>query len=319
MQVIRRVWGDEMRKLNIRRKTGAVLAALLLAISTIYIIEEAVGMTERPAFTAMSLPEASGTAVKSASNATVDYSNARDGYVMVKFDGNPSDKIKVRVKGPDNVDYTYDLAPNGEYNVFPLTSGKGSYTVTVFKNIKGTSYSTELKVNLTANITDEFAPFLRPNQYVDYSKDSACVLKAAELAAGASEELDVVKKVYNFVIKNFTYDKAKAMNLRSDYICDLDYIFEARTGICLDYAALMTAMLRSQGIPTKMVFGYSGSVYHAWINVYSEKDGWISNAIYFDGNSWKLMDPTFASTQKESDSIMNYIGDGANYTSKYTY
>ena len=93
----------------------------------------------------------------------------------------------------------------------------------------------------------------------------------------------------------------------------------AKTGICFDYAALMAAMLRSQGVPVKLVVGYTGNVYHAWLNVWSEKDGWVDNLIYFDGKVWKLMDPTFASSGKQSASIMQYIGDGANYTAKYLY
>ena len=90
-------------------------------------------------------------------------------------------------------------------------------------------------------------------------------------------------------------------------------------GICFDYAALMTGMLRSQSVPCKLVVGYAGDVYHAWISVYSEKDGWIDNAIWFDGSTWKRMDPTFASSNNRSDRIMEYIGDGENYTVKYLY
>ncbi len=61
----------------------------------------------------------------------------------------------------------------------------------------------------------------------------------------------------------------------------------------------------------------AGSVYHAWINVYSEEEGWIDAAIYFDGQEWKLMDPTFASSNNSSQAIMKYIGNGANYQAKY--
>ena len=78
-------------------------------------------------------------------------------------------------------------------------------------------------------------------------------------------------------------------------------------------------MLRSQGIPTKLVVGYAGKAYHAWISVYSEETGWINNVIYFDGKDWKLMDPTFASTANQSAAVMKYIGDGTNYTTKFLY
>ena len=41
--------------------------------------------------------------------------------------------------------------------------------------------------------------------------------------------------------------------------------------------------------------------------------------IYFDGESWTLMDPTFVSTGKASQSIMKYVTDDTNYTQKYAY
>ena len=94
-----------------------------------------------------------------------------------------------------------------------------------------------------------------------------------------------------------------------------DAVMQRKKGICFDYAALMTAMLRSQGIPTKLVFGYTG----AWILVYSTQAGWVDTASSFSKNAQKLMDPTFASTGRSSKSILAYIGNSANYTAKYYY
>ena len=82
---------------------------------------------------------------------------------------------------------------------------------------------------------------------------------------------------------------------------------------------MMAGMLRSQGIPCKLIVGYAGSAYHSWLNVYTEESGWINSAVFFDGTTWKLMDPTFASSGNQSSDIMKYIGDGSNYTSKYIY
>ena len=41
----------------------------------------------------------------------------------------------------------------------------------------------------------------------------------------------------------------------------------------------MSAMLRSQRIPTKLDVGYSGDVYHAWISCYVTEVGWVDNII----------------------------------------
>lgn len=104
--------------------------------------------------------------------------------------------------------------------------------------------------------------------------------------------------VYDFVIQNITYDKQLAATVQSGYLPVLDSVLEKKTGICFDYAALMTGMLRSQGVPCKLVVGYAGTAYHAWISVWSEKDGWIDGVVYFDGTSWQRMDPTFAANGK---------------------
>ena len=80
----------------------------------------------------------------------------------------------------------------------------------------------------------------------------------------------------------------------------------------------MSAMLRSQGIPTKLEVGYSGEAYHAWISTYIKESGWVDNIIQFDGNSWTLMDPTLAAGNS-ADSVKKYIGDGSNYIVKYSY
>jgi hypothetical protein len=47
--------------------------------------------------------------------------------------------------------------------------------------------------------------------------------------------------------------------------------------------------------------------------------GWVNGIIYFDGKSWKLMDPTFASSGNSSSSIMQFIGNGSNYQVRYKY
>lgn len=197
--------------------------------------------------------------------------------------------------------------------------GNGIYQVVVYENISGSKYATVLSQSISVSLKDEFAPFLRPNQYVDYEHADKTVAKAKELTAGKTEALDKVAAVYDFVIQNITYDKQLAATVQSGYLPVLDSVLEKKTGICFDYAALMTGMLRSQGAPCKLVVGYAGTAYHAWISVWSEKDGWIDGVVYFDGTSWQRMDPTFAAKGKQSSEIMRYIGDGSNYTVKYLY
>ena len=280
--------------------------------------DEVVALAATPAVSSMLVPVASGTLVAQNNQAQIDYSNTADGYVMVRYTASTTKRLKVQVKGPTTT-YTYNITPGDAWTTFPLSDGNGTYQVVVYENISGSKYATVLSQSISVSLKDEFAPFLRPNQYVDYEHADKTVAKAKELTAGKTEALDKVAAVYDFVIQNITYDKQLAATVQSGYLPVLDSVLEKKTGICFDYAALMTGMLRSQGVPCKLVVGYAGTAYHAWISVWSEKDGWIDGVVYFDGTSWQRMDPTFPANGKQSREIMRFIGDGSNYTLKYLY
>ena len=263
-------------------------------------------------------PVASGVLVAQNDSVTIDYSNTQDGYIMVRFNKpNTTSKLKTQIIG-ETTTYTYNLYP-GEWTVFPLSDGNGYYQFKVFQNVTGSQYALLLADGCEVVLADEFAPFLRPNQYVDYSASSAVVEKAAEITAGMDNPIEIVAEIYNFVVNTLTYDEERAATVQSGYIPVLDSVLAEEKGICFDYAALMTGMLRSKGIPCKMVFGYAGSVYHAWINVWTEDTGWVDGVIYFDGMTWQYLDPTFAASANQDPSIMEYIGNGSNYTEKYMY
>ena len=268
---------------------------------------------------AAGMPVASGTAVYSNAKVKIDASNVKDGYIMAAYTAQTQKRLKVRVTGPDKIVYTYDLNNEGCYEVFPMSGGQGKYTVAVYENTTGNKYAVAYSTTITAMLTDNFAPFLCPNQYVNYTENSVAVKQAAALTVGKKTELEKITAVYKYVVTTLTYDKEKAKTVKSGYLPNVDNVLAAKKGICFDYAALMTAMLRSQGIPTKLVIGYTGDVYHAWINTYIPEQGWVEGVIFFDGISWKLMDPTFASSAKQSKQIMEYIGTGSNYSARYVY
>lgn len=280
---------------------------------------EIVPLTEKPAMFELLLPAAAGTDVLGNEKAAIDVSNKEDGYIMVRFLEETTKDLRVILTGASGTSYTYVLNSDGDYEVYPLSDGNGGYGITVYEGIGGGKYSIAFSDSFDVELADEFAPFLRPNQYVNYDADSETLKKAAELTADANTVLEKIAAIYDYVINNITYDKELAASVQSGYLPDIDAVLETGKGICFDYAAVMTAMLRSQGIPTKLVVGYTGDAYHSWINAYSEETGWVDSVVYFDGTSWMLMDPTYASTGGQTDEVLEYIGNGENYTAKYLY
>lgn len=268
------------------------------------------------------VPSADGKDLLSCSVATVDISNVSKGYIMVKYTGS-CQKVKLQITCPsptgsgDAVKYTYNLTIGADYEAFPLTTS-GDYTIGIYENVKKQSYKAVLSESKKFTIKDEFGPYLYPNQYIWFDDTYKAVIKAEDLAYSASDDLDVVENIYDYIITNTTYDHALAETVASGYLPNVDTTLSTKKGICLDYSALMCAMLRSQGIPTRLEVGYAGDAYHAWISTYLEEIGWVSGIIYFNGTSWSLMDPTFASSTNP-ERLKEYIGDGDNYTVKYVY
>lgn len=262
------------------------------------------------------VPTADGLAEIHNDIASIDYSHASEGYIMARYTGS-SPKVKLQIKGEGAITYTYNLVSD-DYEAFPLSAGITKYDILILENISGSSYLTCLAESINVTLDNEFGPYLYPNQYCRFSIDSDTVKKAEELANSANADLDVVANVYNYIIKHIVYDYEKAETVPSGYTTDVDEILKSGTGICLDYAAVMAAMLRSQRIPTRLEVGYVGDAYHAWISTYITDIGWVNGIVKFDGKDWELMDPTFAANSGEAE-LREFIGDGSNYIVKYIY
>ena len=289
------------------------LAITLLCIGTIGLLPlPAVGLVKTVA-------QRTNVTVYSNDKASVDASNLSEGYVIVRYTGGRDIRIKAQITKRDGTTYTYDINAKGDPEVLPLTEGDGRYTISVFENISGTRYSQAYSTSVEMRLRDQLLPFLYPNQYVNYKERSPVADKAKELVEGETEQLTMVANIYHYVTKNLTYDRELARRVQPGYLPDVDAVLERKKGICFDYAALMSSMLRLNGVPCKLVIGYAGQVYHAWINVYIEEVGWIDQAIFFDGEKWSLMDPTFVSTSNSPNAVRQFVGEGNNYSEKYVY
>ena len=240
-----------------RRRAGAIFASAVAVLLMVLAVAASVAI----------YPEATGAKVYESGDAVVDASNIDQGYVMVKMSS--SKKIKVRITGANQ--YTYDLKGDGEYDVYPLQDGNREYSLVIYQQVKGNSYSQVLSRTLRPEMSDENAPFLCPNRYTWYTPDSAVVQLGKQLCEGLSSDQEKVNAVYQYVTSNIIYDYMAAMMViagqQTGYVPDLDEVLETKMGICFDYSALMGALLRSQGIPTQLVMGYADAMYHAWNNV----------------------------------------------------
>ena len=223
------------------------------------------------------MPEASGVTVYEKKGTTVDASHSDQGYVMIKQEGLDK-KLKVRLtRGKYSL--TYDLNSNGTYEVYPLQLGEGKYKVQVFSQVSGNRYGTVSSLSFTVALESEFAPYLCPSQYVNYTADCRTVQRANEICAGLTDDRAKYEALSQYVVSRMSYDYDLARTVQSGYLPAVDNTLMLNTGICFDFSSLMAAMLRSQGIPTQLVIGYADKQYHAW------------NETYIDG-AWQRFDVT---------------------------
>ncbi len=274
------------------------------------------GGTNFKAYQAPEFADSAFHADKAEGTGTVklDLSALSQGYVAVSAESDKRLKFQV-LKG--DTKYNYNMASDGTPSIFPLQGGDGTYTFKVMENVTEGKYAPIYTAEENVVLADEFQPFLRPSDYVNYSKDSDCVKKAAELAAKAEDALGVVSAVYAYITENVDYDYQKAATVQTGYLPDVDETLATGKGICFDYASLTAAMLRSQGIPTKMVFGdvSPDDVYHAWNMFYTEETGWVTVKFQVSADSWNRLDLTFSAGGADT----SFVGDGTNYTDMSYY
>lgn len=192
---------------------------------------------------------------------SVDLRDSRNGSLRASCIGKTSHRLKLRLSR-DGV-MTFDLKNDGTEEIFPLQMGDGDYSVTLYENVAGKKYAARGSVRFRVKLARPDAAQLVPNQYVNYTEESESVRKAAELCEGKTEA-EAYREICAYVRKNFAYDYIKAIRRDAGMLPDPEGAFRKRMGTCQDLAALTVAMLRSRGIPAKLVIGYADRQYHAW-------------------------------------------------------
>lgn len=253
-------------------------------------------------------------AAETSGGASIDVSQVADGFVGASATSQSGLKFQI---SSGQYGANYDLPNDGTPIVCPLTFGDGAYTFRIMQNTSGNNYVELFSTQADVTLASEFAPFLRPSVFCDFNESSACVAKAKELVSSADTQAAAVASICEWVVENISYDNDKAASLKaaSGYVPNPDETLASASGICFDYASLGAAMLRSQGIPTKIVTGYvsPGDIYHAWIMVYIDGE-WKSAQFSVEPNEWSRIDLTFA-----AGSSTENVGDGKSYTDRFVY
>ncbi|MCA9248151.1 MAG: DUF3488 domain-containing protein [Planctomycetales bacterium] len=108
-----------------------------------------------------------------------------------------------------------------------------------------------------------------------------------------------------------------------------DFIAKNRNGHCEYFASALVMMLRSQGIPSRLIIGYKGGEWndlgqyyqfrqlhaHTWVEAYLRADQLKGRQVDLGGatGGWLRLDPTTSSGAEEANGILSGIGQVLDY------
>jgi transglutaminase-like putative cysteine protease len=158
----------------------------------------------------------------------------------------------------------FDLSGERAFEVVPLTSGSGRYTVALYRQVEGKRYARVGLVRFTVRLQREDAAFLSPNQWVMYDGLSPWILAAHQMCDGLEGE-DAFSAICRLVEKNIRYDYIRALKAKPGERPDIERCWDVQMGTYQDLAALAASMMRARGIPARLVIGKADRKAHAWV------------------------------------------------------
>lgn len=217
-------------------------------------------------------------------NPVFDTTNLNMGIIAISYDADNDSKLKVMIEKEEKR-VTYYLKSDGIVENFPLQFGNGEYKISVLKNIEGDKYRYISTKNLALDLADDKRIYLNSIQNINWNGSMDTIKKAEELTKDLKSDSQKIDTIYQYVLDSISYDYERVGNLGKDYLPNIDNILASGKGICYDYSSVFAAMLRSVGIPAKLVKGYSSNItgYHAWNEIYnSETEKWITIDTTYD-------------------------------------
>lgn len=116
---------------------------------------------------------------------------------------------------------------------------------------------------------------------------------AADLTAGHETAYDKAMAIQEHLLTSYPYDYFPPPQKPNSDSVD-QFLFVDQTGYCEHYVSAMVIMLRSQGVPARLVSGFGSGQYDAINNLFEvralDAHSWVE--VYFPGYGWVPFEPT---------------------------
>jgi transglutaminase-like putative cysteine protease len=159
-----------------------------------------------------------------------------------------------------------------------------------------TRYEADSQLSLPGGLRAQNNPGSHSADVADYlelpSLDPRVKALAEQIAAKASTPAEKAAAIENYLRLHYVYTLELPKTTPRDPIAN--FLFERRQGHCEYFASSMAVMLRSIGIPSRVVNGFSGGEFNDITSEYviraSDAHSWVE--AYLPGEDWVEFDPT---------------------------
>jgi protein-glutamine gamma-glutamyltransferase len=138
----------------------------------------------------------------------------------------------------------------------------------------------------------ELTPAMRQETLQLPPLDPRILALARALAGPAASDLGRARALERRLRRDYAY----SLDLPGREVSDplADFLFTRRKGYCEHFATAMTVMLRTLGIPARLVTGFQSGVYNPlsdlWVVRASDAHSWVE--AWIPGHGWTTFDPT---------------------------
>ena len=171
-----------------------------------------------------------------------------------------------------------------------------------------------IRYEVSSAISTAFAPgrvALAPwerDQYLQLPALDPRIPRLARQLMGEGDDLQRVRNLERRLRRDYSYSLKLPSVQPKDPLAD--FLFTRKQGHCEYFASSMAVMLRSQGIPSRVVNGFAGSTYNPVSDLYviraSDAHSWVE--AFIDGPGWMTFDPTPSVPASNTPSLMTTIG-----------
>jgi transglutaminase-like putative cysteine protease len=126
--------------------------------------------------------------------------------------------------------------------------------------------------------------------------------------AGVGSPVEKALRIQHHLRRDFTYTLETSPTPVRDPLAR--FLFESKKGYCEYFASSMAVMLRTLGIPSRVVTGFQSGYYNDVSGLYviraSDAHAWVE--AWFEDLGWVTFDPTPAGARKNEGSLSDRIG-----------